>query len=325
MLRQRYENLLEKLNLNRRDVALFFTSLLLAIGIWLLYNLSLSYSATLSARVYVRSDLPGRFERSSDAALLEARCRTSGYQLLNSGRKTRKTPVTVFVPKELLHNKGNNVYSISANELSGYVGEIFGADVRLESFLSPSYDFTFAVENHKKVPVVAVSMLDFKSQYMLKSPMQLVPDSVFVYGDPVYLDNIERVYTKSISLSKLKSATNGVVKLDAPKNVRISDDEVAYSLDVTRYVEVEKTARIVLRNAPDGKNLSIYPSTAKVLFRCVFPMPVDKTDEVVFYIDYRDFAKSLNGRCVARTDFLPQGIIDYRMDPQIFDCVENIR
>ena len=69
--------------------------------------------------------------------------------------------------------------------------------------------------------------------------------------------------------------------------------------------------------------MSIYPSTAEVLLRCVFPMASDRSGEMQFYIDYADFAGSLSGKCVARTDALPQGVINWSMQPEVFECVEE--
>ena len=94
---------------------------------------------------------------------------------------------------------------------------------------------------------------------------------------------------------------------------------------MTRYVEVRRSVPVTVRNAPAGKNLSVYPSTADVLFRCVFPTASDRTSEVQFYIDYEDFQNSQSGKCVARTDDLPPGVLSWSITPEVFDCVEDLR
>ena len=52
-------------------------------------------------------------------------------------------------------------------------------------------------------------------------------------------------------------------------------------------------------------------------------MTDNPTEDVVFYVDYKDFEESINGRCVARTSGMPEGVIDWRIDPQVFSCVEK--
>ena len=40
-------------------------------------------------------------------------------------------------------------------------------------------------------------------------------------------------------------------------------------------------------------------------------------------IDYEDFASSISGRCVPRVRTLPSGVLDYRVEPAVFDCIET--
>ena len=314
--------LVERLSVNRRDLTVFLLSLLLAFGVWLLYNMNLNYSATLQARVYLKSNLPGYFPQSSEPVIVEARCRATGYDVIRSRRRMRGRPVTIPVEPELLTQNAEGEFLLSSYSLGAHIGELFGSEVRLESFISPTYAFRFPQENHKTVPVIPVSYLTFRSQYMQKDRLRLEPDSVIVYGDAAYLENIERVYTRRISLSNVSATQTGKIALENPRNVRLSDSEVGYVLDVTRYVELRKTVSVTTRNVPSGRNLSVFPSTAEVLFRCVFPLSSDRTSEMQFYVDYADFANSVSGKCVARTDALPQGVINWSMQPEVFECVE---
>ena len=319
------DSLVDRLKVNKRDVAVFLTSLLLAFGIWMLYNMNQGYSATLQARVYVKSNLPGYFPTSSDPVTVEARCRATGYDLIRNRRRMRGRAVTIRVEPDQLTEEGDGMFSLSSNALGAHIGELFGSEVRLESFIAPAYSFKFPQEDHKTVPVIPVSYLTFRPQYMLKDRLRLEPDSVIVYGDPAYLENIERIHTHKISVSNLNATAVGNVKLECPRGVRLSDTEVGYSIVVTRYVEVRRSVPVSVRNVPAGKNLSVYPSTADVLFRCVFPMASDRTSEVQFYIDYEDFQNSLSGKCVARTDALPPGVLNWAVTPEVFECVEDLR
>ena len=319
------DTLVDRLKVNRRDVTAFLLSLLLAFGIWMLYNMNQSYSATLQARVYLKSNLPGYFPQTSEPVTVEARCRATGYDMLRSRRRMRGRPVTIAVDPELLTQDGDGQFLLSSNTLGAHIGELFGSEVRLESFISPSYAFRFPQENHKRVPVLPVCYLSFRPQYMQKAPLSLQPDSVIVYGDSAHLENIERINTRRISLSGISSTRTGRIGLECPRGVRLSDAEVGYTVEVTRYVEIRRSVPVSVRNVPRGKDLSVYPSMADVYFRCAFPLSADRTSEVQFYIDYGDFTHSVSGKCVARTDALPQGIISWSMQPEVFDCVEEIR
>lgn len=325
MLRFLYHKLLNKLHISGRDLTFFMLSLLLAFVIWLVHNLSLDYSAIVGVPVVAESNIEGHALYSSNSNIITARCRTSGYHLLRLARAQRKDPVTVKFMAKNLHHSGEDEFTISATELGAYVNDIFGEEISLESFVSQNVQFRFPVENSRKVPVQAVHVLEFRPQYMAVGPVAMTPDSVVVYGDPTVLENIDRVLTEPISHENIKSSIHGVAKLEVPAAARLSDSEVNYSVDVSRYVEIRDNVKIRVLHAPAGKEVSVYPSTADVVYKCAFPLSKDPSGDVYFYVDYNEFATSINGRCVARISAKPRNVIDYQIEPQVFECIENIK
>lgn len=326
MLKDFIRRLLRKLDIGGRDVAVFLLSLLLAFSIWISHNLSLQYSSVVSVPVIARSNIEGHSEESSNTSPVVARCRTTGYRLLRKNRMSRRGQLRVYFSPDDLHYDGDDMYHITSNELSGYFSEIFGDNVQLESFVSSSVQFRFPEENHKTVPVQAVSVVSFKPQYMALDPIKIVPDSVIVYGEPLHLQNIDRVVTETISLQNLSGGAHGMARIEVPRGgIRLSDSEVSYALDVTRYVEIHREVKVGTRNVPAGRDLTVYPSVVDVVFRCIFPIASDPTEGISFYVDYNDFASSINGRCVPRDSGLPASVIDYTVEPKVLECLESLR
>lgn len=325
MLSKPFHRLLSKSNINGRDVAFYLLSLLLAFSIWLIHNLSLQYSQVMSVPVNAESNIDGHSAHSANSCVIVARCRTSGFNLVKSRFESRRHVKNVFFSPDDLHQTEGDIFSITANELSGYVNEIFGDDIQLESVVSSSVEFRFPFENHKKVPVVINSAISFKPQYMAVGGMVATPDSVTVYGEPVRLNNIDKVVTANVTLEDLSSTAHGVATIDVPAGLRSSHSEVSYALEVTRFVEIREDVQIGARNVPVGRELSVFPSVATVVYRCAFPLSVDPSDNIQFYVDYKDFQKSINGRCVPHTSALPSGVLDYSIEPQVFECIENLR
>lgn len=306
-----------------RDLFLFIISLLLAFGIWLIHMCSLEYSDIVTVPVIAKSNIEGYSSLSTNQGDVAARCRMSGFRIIRFSRSDIK-PVVVEFSASDFKAEGGGVFSITSSKLSHYVNEIFGEGSSLESFMTPDVKFSFTRENFKKVPVQAVPMLAFKSQYMASGSLQLKPDSVVVYGEEGILENIDRVMTQPLNKSNISSSIHGLLKLDIPANVRVSESHVNYSLEVCRYVEIRENVRIKVRNAPAGKMLSVFPSSAEVVFRCSFPPGNNPVEGVEFYVDYNDFTKSISGRCIAHPSGLTKSIIDYSLEPQVFDCVENL-
>lgn len=325
MLKEVFHRLLRKFHADGRDLAVFLLSLLLAFSIWISHNLSLQYSSVVSVPVIARSNIEGHSAESSNTSPVVARCRTTGYRLLKKNRMSRKGQLHVYFSPDDLHHDEGDMYYISSNELSGYFSEIFGDNVQLESFVSSRVRFRFPEENHKTVPVQAVSVTGFKPQYMALGPIKIVPDSVIVYGEQLQIQNIDRIITETITLPNLSAGAHGMARLEVPKGgVRLSEQEVSYALDVTRFVEVRREVKVGTRNVPGGRDLTIYPSVVDVVFRCVFPLASDPTENISFYVDYNDFSGSITGRCVPHDDGLPASVIDYTVEPRVLECVEKI-
>ena len=318
------DRLRSHLNFNGRDTAIFLMSLLLAFSIWLIHNLSLYYNEVVSVPVRAVCNLEGHALMSSNDAVVQARLRLTGFDVLRSRRMAARKPLEVEFAQADMHFKGGELFYVTASDLNRYIQPVFGDNARLETMISDTVTFRFPLENSRKVPVVPVFSVSFKPQYTAVGEIRVTPDSVTVYGEPSHLDKVDRILTRPFTLSDLKATAHGRIRLEGNQALRLSENTVSYVLDVSRYVEIRAELPVEGRNIPAGRNLVIYPSTATVLFKCAFPVSVDPSDKTPLYIDYADFANSLGGKCIPRAD-LPPGVLDYTVEPPVFDCIENVR
>lgn len=299
----------------------FLLCLLLSGGVWFVHMLSQTYSDLVSVPVSVRSNIEGRASVSSQEVTVSARCAATGYRLVDLSSTRKPRPVTIDA-SDFQYQGGDN-FRISSSNLARYVPDLFGSDVTLESFVEDGFEFKFAVENHKTVPVVSDFTVVYRPQFMAMREVSLQPDSVVVYGDPSLLRHVDLVRTRQLSLYDVHSQRHGSVKLEAPKGVRLSTDDVIYSLDVTRFVEMPVEVTVGTVNVPQSSELLVFPPTAKVVCKCVFPLVSEDLSGLKLSIDYRDFASSISGRCIPACDHLPDGVIDWVVYPAVFDCVEQ--
>lgn len=309
--------------MNRYWVQLLWCFLLSA-GLWLIHNLSQDYVSMVSVPIIAESNIAGRTQKSTSDATITAQVGASGFRHATMS-KARRKPITVYIEPEAFYPDEGDYFRINNSELFKYASKIFGEGVTVESFVTESSKFLFPRVNSKKVPVAKVHTVSFDEQYTATSEMQLVPDSVYVYGEASRLENIEMIRTRPIKLLNLKSNANGKVRLDIPVGIRLSDDEVVYSLEVSRFVELSETVDIEVRNVPSNVNFEVLPSSAQVVFRSVFPVGVNPAKRAVFYVDYKDYQNSLTGRCLLRCDNLPSSVISYKVSPEVVDCLVNVR
>lgn len=300
--------------------AQFLMCLLFSAGIWLIRNLSQNYVNIVSIPVVAESNIDGRARASTTDATVTAQVNASGFRHLSLGRGPRR-PVRVAFSQSDFQWAGGDVYSIPNSSLFKYTSAIFGDGVSIESFISESPRFSFPEVSYKRVPVRKVHSIGFRPQYMAYTPMVIQPDSVIVYGESAKLENIDHVLTKPLELTDLQASVHGKVKLEVPSGMRLSTQEVIYSMEVARYVEIRSEVKIEAKNVPANMEMIVLPSNATVSFRCLFPANENPAASTVFYVDYRDFASSLSGKCLAVPDNLPSGVIDYTVTPEVFDCI----
>ena len=124
--------------------------------------------------------------------------------------------------------------------------------------------------------------------------------------------------------SDVKGNLHGEVALEVPDRLRLSDNSVSWTVNVSRFVEISAELPVSGRNVPHGSDFTIYPNKVKVVFRCVFPIIADPSATASCYVDYQEFAKSLTGRCIIRWDNLPQGVISWSAQPEVAECVEKL-
>ncbi len=307
------------------DLKIILVSLLLAFSIWLVYNLTLNYTKVVSVPIVARSNISGYRQQSAGSSTVLARCHTRGFDLIRLGRKSEDKPMVVDFDASDFRSSGDGLFYLTSSELQKYTKAIFGDKAGMESFVTDTLYFRFQHENSKVVAVSPVANISFEAQHMSPSGLRLHPDSVTVYGEPAFLDKIDRVYTRSFSLEDLKSAAHGEVRLEGIKGVRMSDESVEYAVDVVRYVDLSARLDLEVRNVPAGRTLYVYPHQADVVIRSEFPPVGNPAEKLVIYIDYEDFAKSRTGECIARFSEFPVGVISCSSEPEVFECMESDR
>ena len=292
-----------------------------SLAIWLVVNLSRETTGLVSVPVIAHSSIVGRSEAAMESVQITANVTASGFRLLGLALR-RNRPVNVAIDPEYLHHTEGDFFTVSANNRVRYSESIFGPQTKAQ-LASDYITVRFAPESFKKVPVVAVRQLRFREQHMATGEIKLTPDSVLVYGNPSRISGIDQILTRQISKYDVDRSLHGKVSLEVPAGTRLSAKEASYSLDVSRYVGITEKVRVGVRNVPEGKVLSVYPSTVDVKFRFIFPISGNPTGSASFYVDYNEFVASIGGKCMVRAEGLPEMAISWEADPEFCECVES--
>lgn len=305
-----------------RQWALMLLSLCIALLIWTVGKLSMEYSWTLSVPVTAHCNLDGHRIRSSNTVVVSARCRIGGARILLRRFGRRRRPAVVHFRRADMHQDAPDRFHVAGGAVHSYADQFFGEGTKVEAFITDTLRFVFPEELHKKVAVSVPMSLTFLPQYMQSAPFKVTPDSVLVYADAERLESIDQVSTERLVLFDLRESRHGAIRLTHPRGVRLSHEEVRYSIPVSRYVELRGRFPVEVWNVPAGHTVQVYPPSAEVVLHCEFPIVRDPIPSFKLYIDYRDFATSLSGRCVAKTLRLPPGVLKCQVQPEVFECME---
>lgn len=310
---------------NKGKLTALLIAVVLSSIIWLAFNLSQQYVDVVSVQVCAKSDIEGRAVNSSSTAQVVARVRASGFFFISSALAgTDRIKTVEFSSSDLRNIPETDQYEITETALRRYFNAIFSNNASLESFQSKTVQFRFLPENHKRVPIKGVLMINYRPQYCSVGSVKFEKDSVTIYGEPSRIESIDAVYTEQIVRNDVRSSLHGTVGLETPGGVRLAFNEIGYSLEVVRYVEISGNVDIKARYVPRDVALSIYPSSAEATFRCAFPYDGKSINKISFYVDYHDFQKSITGRCAIRSSELPDGVLSYRIEPQVCECLVTV-
>ena len=300
-------------------------ALLLAFSIWLIHNLSLRYNDYLKVSVAAVCNLEGHSDVSENRCEVMARCRTTGYQVLKYNFRPQSLEVKVQFNPSVMKHKSDDIYYVTSSDLQEYTHLMYGDKVSVEYFVSDTLFFNFPEQNSKRVPVYLVHSVSFRPQYINSTEFTCEPDTITIYGDKYKIDKIDRVFTAPVRYPDLHKNIQGLVQIEKMRDVRYSDNEVRYSMDVTRYVEITDTYQVRTVNVPADKKLLVYPSYVEATFKCKYPLNEDSLEDVNFVVDYEEFINSLTGKCQVKPLNMSDNVISYQVEPVAVNCVLEVR
>ena len=254
-----------------KNWSVLIVSLLLAVIMWITLIFSEDYSYDLSYNLTIETAIPGRAMNASAKSALSIKGTASGYYLLQKTYTGTYDNLSISVNPRWLVHKGGDEFALPGPAIKQLVQEALGERVAIEWIASDTLYFDIPQESNRKVPVVALASLEFKSQYMQVGPLKLTPDSVLVYGPVELLENIDSIHTLPLNLKEIESAQQGILSLSHISNVTISPNEVSYSFDVCRYVEKRIQLPVGVANLPGSLMVAVIPQRVELRYRVPIP------------------------------------------------------
>lgn len=295
-----------------------------AFVLWLLYTLSNEYSSYFRFPLEVETNLEGRTNLSMAENTLFLKGKARGFYIIRSSLRKRPAPVRLFVDQSLLREYPGveDEFYVLSDDVHNLVNEALGTDLLLENIFSDTIRLNYTRVLFKKVPVVFISDISYRPQYMSFNPPRIIPDSVLVYASESLLPLIDHVKTRKINLMDLDQTVDGLARLEVPQGTRLSHKEISYELTVERYVELMLQVSVETRNVPFRKELLLLPDVVTLQFRCPF-QNASSINEQSFslIVDYNRFMESGSGKTIPQIEASPSVISHLTVTPEFIDGI----
>lgn len=301
----------------RTNIILLVCSLLLAAGIWFVHILSQSYYASLPFSIRAVTDVDGYAPESVAGQTIFLGGKLSGFDLLGynlSGR--HPIEIKVEIPFD------GDDFSVKSTSISDRISESVNSFFEMTYMPETVLTFEFEPRQFKRVPVYSMVSVSCRPQYMQISDIVFDPDSVTVYGNESVLENVSCIATRQISVDGLKKSTSGVVALEKDAQLRISPENVSYSVKVARYYEYTYPVNLSAINVPSDKNLILLPSQVDVTCRLPYGTETETfAREALFVVDYRDVIASRSAKVAPKMEDTGCAVYSCSFSPAFVECI----
>lgn len=271
--------------MGRERIIVFVVSLILALCLWLMVNLSRDFNLNIELPIQLGT-VP------ADKALVEELPETAtvsvtgeGWKLINLYNNPPDINIDVSDTEVNLHDQVqqqmNALASIDIQKVQPLI-----LTVQLEDRIS------------KTVPIRSNVEVSFRNQYGFVDSAEISPDSVSMSGAASLLQDIEEWPTDSVHIENVAENLSHPVPLqDSGELIELSRDEVIYNATVAQYTEGEAKVNISTRNFPQGRMVSFSPTSITVKFDIPIYEYAQIENENLFnaYVDYSQIVEDSSG------------------------------
>ncbi len=308
----------------RKEWHMLLLSLLLAFIVWLIHSLSLTYSVFMEYNVHLTSSLESRVRSSLSEDVLIIRGKADGYYILKH-RFGKRSTLNVsadanYVTKSDTAADDDRFY-VRCEQIKGNIVDALGSAVELEFIVTESMDFEFPKVTSKMVPIIVKSAITYASQYMPMAELAIDPDSVEIFGEEKLLENIDSVWTETISYTRLDESVQGIAQLVPLRRIEYAQKSVYYTLNISRFIEETVTVKVEVANVPEGKSVIVLPAQVDLICRRTFGGDPLSADDVTLEVDYNELVKGIGSQAIPKFTLYPDNAVYYQLRPRYVDCL----
>ena len=239
----------------------FLLSFLIAVVLWLIVTINLTYKTTLEYTVGLPDNVKLQNNINPTVRIdVEGPGLELFFQHLKLSRDTLKIN---FSDREI---REKNIRIADHQEL------IVQAlpDLSILRMYPEYIYFDYENEVSKVVPLVFRANIQLEPTFQLDFPVSVPIDSVQIVGRPGMVDSIPRWFTKDITTELIQEPTILTIPLvDTVEGIRVYPREVQVEINPVKYTQIQLDVPIQITDIPDGVEVRL--SHKSIRYTCLIP------------------------------------------------------
>ncbi len=275
---------------NNRKVKVFLFFLVLTSIIWLLIELSKTYTSSTVFNVEYKNLPNDKLLQTKPVAKLDVAIKAPGFNLLKYKFKAPKVSFNL----NNLSKKGDLYYLLPNSQLSNLNTKLVG-ETEILSILKDTIFIEIGKNVSKKVPVVPKTEIKFKLGYNFIEKLSVLPDSIIITGSEKYIDSIKEISTVLLKLNDIYESIDSELDLIIPKkskNLIFSSNKVRITGKVDKFTEGKFTIPVSIINEPDGVKVNPFPKQIEVVYQAsITHFNKINDNSLLIIFDYKQYEK----------------------------------
>lgn len=222
---------------------------------------------------------------------IETRIKDDGATLFKYFLLKRNDSLIVDVRSLIKNNPQSTI--IQGSAFKDLVRSKLYSSTELLNYDPSSISYSYALLAEKRLPVIYDGYIDLPTGYIIDGDLQLIPDSITLYGNKSTLDTLRYVHTVADTLTGITSDTTISIKLTELKNVRYSPSIVKLYAPVDDFMPKTVEVPITCIDLPSNLVIKFFPSTVKIDFQIGSKRYKDiSLNDFSVIVDYNDIKQN---------------------------------
>jgi len=289
-----WDNLKEKIKESPRmkSILLYLFFVVISAVFWSF--LTFNRDVQLDIEVPVEMSLPSNVHLLAKAPdTLTVTVRDRGYRFFSY--LFHKTPHLTLRFTD--YSDGNSTFKIDQSHLRKALAHVLNRNAQIVNVLPETINIKFTDLPGKKVPVKTDIVVEPREDYAQFGMLIQSQDSVLVFSDAKTLSQINEVYTYHVQETELTDTLRRNVTLAPINGAVIEPRSIDIVVPIEKLKSQSRKVKIVVRNAPAGVKMLLFPSYVDISYRSPVSRIKDEAG-ITAVVDYNSLSHSTSSNKV---------------------------